>query len=210
MQTKYLPLLAAATATGASAGDVQHVDVVHIFETLRAAENVPNFNLNKRNVNVLWARGSDDKCQSSATSILRDIPTLGSSLASWAVSVTHADECTLVAPSSLSSALMSYHTSVANWNMEKGNDFNKFVQNCVSQDELDKILEKVGPRCSNAGTVIFIAASTTETVDMQTVIPSYTPMPVPTKVGNDASVPHGISMFAAAAAACVAGFMFAA
>ncbi|KAF4419114.1 infection structure specific [Fusarium acutatum] len=210
MQTKYLPIIAAAAATGASAGDVQHVDVVHIFETLRVAEHIPNLSPNKRNINALFARDSNDACQSSATSILRDIPTLGASLASWAVSATQADKCTLMAPSSVSSALMSYYTSVANWQMEKGDDFNKFLQNCVSQDELDKILEGLGPKCSKAGTVIFTAASTTQTIDMQTAIPSYTPMPVPTKAGNDASPPHDISMFAAAAAACVAGFMFAA
>ncbi|KAH7174073.1 uncharacterized protein B0J16DRAFT_325551 [Fusarium flagelliforme] len=212
MQIKYLPVIAAAAATGVSAGDVQHVDVVHIFETLRVAEHVPNFSLNKRDINALFARGSDHGCESSATSILRDIPTLGSGLASWAVSATHADQCTLTAPSSVSSALMSYWTSVANWQMEKGVDFTEFVKNCVSQDELDKIIEQVGPKCSNAGTVIFTAASTTQTVDIQTVVPGFTPMAVPTKVANDACAPHGVSIFAAAAAAaaCVAGFMFAA
>ncbi|KAL4723690.1 hypothetical protein ACLX1H_009333 [Fusarium chlamydosporum] len=210
MQTKYLPVLAAAAATGAFAGDVQHVDVVHIFETLRVAEHVPNFSPNKRNLNALFARDSNDDCRSSATSIVRNIPTPGSDLASWAVSATQADECNLTVPSSLSSALMSYYTSAANWEMENGDDFNKFVQNCASQDDLDEVLEQLGPQCSNAGTVVFTAASTTRTVDMQTVLPSYTPMPLPTKAGNDASTSRRISMFAAAAAACVAGFMFAA
>jgi hypothetical protein len=212
MQIKYLPVLAAAAATGASAGDVQHVDVVHIFETLRIAENVPNFSLNKRNINDLFGRDSGNGCQSSATSVLRDIPTPGSSLASWAVTATQADVCTLTAPSSVSSALMSYWTSVANWQVEKGDDFNEFVRNCVSQDELDQILEKVGHKCSSAGVVVFTAASTTQTVDIQTVVPGFTPMAVPTKVGNDACAPRGVSRLAAAAAAvaCVAGFMFAA
>ncbi|RGP63210.1 infection structure specific [Fusarium longipes] len=212
MQTKYLALLAAATAAGVSAGDIQHVDVVHILETLHVAETVPGFSLNKRNVNALLARDSNEECKSSASSINRDIPTLGGSLASWAATATHADECTLLIPSSLSSAFMSYHTSLANWNIDKKDDVHKFVENCLSQDELDKILGRVAPRCSNAGTVIFTATSTTETVDMQTVLPTFTPMSIPTKVSNDASANdasahHGINMMAAAAAACVAGFM---
>jgi hypothetical protein len=105
---------------------------------------------------------------------------------------------------------MSYYTSLANWEMDKGDDLIKFVENCASQDELEEINKEVGgAECSGFGEVVFTAASTTQTVDLQTAFPSYSPLVLPSTVDN-AAVPTGISKFAAAAAAGVAGIMIAA
>ncbi|KAL6922142.1 hypothetical protein ACHAPO_002901 [Fusarium lateritium] len=213
MQTKYLTILGATAAAAASVStrDVKHVDVVHIFQTLHVTNQVPNFSPNKRSINALFARGSDDECQSSATSILRAFPTPTGRLRNFlSTAGTPSDSCTLEAPSSISSELMSYYTTLAEWEMDKGDDLIKFVQNCASQDDLDEINEELGgSECSVLGTVIFTAASTTKTVNMETALPNYTPLTLPTTV-NDAGFARGISKFAAAAAAGVAGFMIAA
>ncbi|CEI67268.1 hypothetical protein FVEN_g5825 [Fusarium venenatum] len=213
MQTKYLSILGATAAAAASVStrDVKHVDVVHIFQTLHVTNQVPNFTPNKRSINALFARDSNDKCQSSATSILRTFPTPTGSLRNYLnAAETPRDSCTLEVPSSISSDLMSYYTTLVNWEMDKGDDLVKFVQNCASQDDLDEINKELGgSECSVLGTIIFTAASTTKTVNIETAFPNYTPITLPTAV-NDAGFARGISKFAAAAAAGVAGFMMAA
>ncbi|RGP75396.1 infection structure specific [Fusarium sporotrichioides] len=213
MQTKYLSILGATAAavTGVSARDVQHVDVVHIFQTLHVTNQVPNFTPNKRSVNALFVRDSNDECQSSATSILRNFPTPTGSLRDYVSTASSAtDACTLKVPASLSSDLMSYYTTLAEWETDNSDGLVKFIEKCASQDDLDEFNEELGgSECSGLGTLVFTAASTTKTVDLQTAIPNYTPAALPTTV-NDAGVARGISKFAAAAAAGVAGFMIAA
>jgi len=210
MQIKYLPVIAAAAATGVSAGDVQHVDVVHIFETLHVGNHVPSFSHNKRNLNAIFARDSkDEKCLSTATSILRNVPTPTGDLSRWAVDLdSKTDECTLTAPSSLSSDLMKYYTALADWEMDNKKNLIDFIKECASQDQLDDINKELGGGSCSDAALVFTGASATETVMMQTALPNYTPAPLVTAV-NAAAAP-GISQLAALAAACVAGFMIAA
>ncbi|RGP61877.1 infection structure specific [Fusarium longipes] len=147
MQTKYLSILAAtiAAVTGVSAGNVERVDVVHIFKTLHVVDQVPNLTPDKRSINALFARDSNEKFLSS---------------------------------------------------------------DCASQEELDDFNEQLGNNeCSDSGAVVFTAASTTQTVDLQTAFPSWTPLA--TSIENT-GVARDVSNFAIAAAAGVAGFMIAA
>ncbi|QPC77763.1 hypothetical protein HYE68_008515 [Fusarium pseudograminearum] len=214
MQTKYLSILGATAAavTGVSARDIQHVDVVHIFETLHVSEQVRNFTPNKRNIDTLFARDSNDECLSSATSILRAFPTPTGSLRAYvSTAQTQTNPCTLEVPATLSSDLMSYYTSLTEWEMDNDDGLIKFIQKCASQDDLDEINKELGggSECSGLGTVLFTAASSTKTVDLQTAFPDYTAASVPTTVDN-AGVARDVGKFAAAAAAVVAGFMIAA
>jgi hypothetical protein len=213
MQTKYLTILGATAvaATGVSTRDVKHVDVVHIFQTLHVTNQVPNFTPNKRSINALFARDSDDECQSSASSMLRVFPTPTGSLRNYVQTAeAQSESCTLEVPASVSSDLMSYYTALAEWWEDNSDGLVKFVEKCASQDDLDELNKELGDsECSGLGTVVFTAASTTKTVDMNTALPNYTPAALPTTV-NDAGIARGISKLAAAAAAGVAGFMIAA
>ncbi|KAH7193693.1 uncharacterized protein B0J16DRAFT_335808 [Fusarium flagelliforme] len=210
MKTEYLTVLAAAAATGVSAGNVQRVDVVHIFETLHVGNHVPSFSHNKRDLNAIFARDSkDEKCLSTATSILRNFPTPTGDLSNWVVALdTKTDECTLTAPSSLSSDLMKYYTALADWEMDNQKNLVDFIKECATQDQLDDINKELGGGSCSDAALLFTGASATETVMVKTALPNWTPAPAPTEV-NAAAAP-GISQLAALAAAGVAGFMIAA
>ncbi|RBR22082.1 uncharacterized protein FIESC28_04587 [Fusarium coffeatum] len=210
MHANYLTILAATAATGVSAGNVQHVDVVHILETLHVDNHVPSFSHNKRNLNAIFARDSkDEECLSTANSIVRNLPTPTGDLSSWAVGQgSKTDECTLTAPSSLSSDLMKYYTALASWEMDNQKNLVDFIKECATQDQLDDINKELGGGSCSDAAVVFTGASATETVMMQTALPNYTPAPAPTEV--NAAAAHGISQLAALAAAGVAAFMIAA
>ncbi|KAJ4133436.1 hypothetical protein NW768_005021 [Fusarium equiseti] len=210
MKTEYLTVLAAAAATGVSAGNVQRVDVVHIFETLHVGNHVPNFSHNKRNLNAIFARDSkDDKCLRTASSILQNVPTPTGDLSRWAVGLgSQTDECTLTAPSSLSSNLMKYYTELADWEMDNQKNLVEFVKECATQDELDDINKELGGGSCSDAALLFTGASATETVMMKTALPNYTPVAAVTEA--NAAAASDISQLAALAAAGVAGFMIAA
>ncbi|KAJ4028047.1 hypothetical protein NW752_000303 [Fusarium irregulare] len=210
MKTEYLTALAAAAATGVSASNVERVDVVHIFETLHVGNHVPSFSHNKRNLNAIFARDSkDEKCLSTATSILQNVPTPTGDLSRWAVGQgSQTDECTLTAPSSLSSDLMKYYTALADWEMDNQKNLVDFIKECATQDQLDDINKELGVGSCSDAAIVFTGASATETVMIQTALPDYTPVAAPTEV--NAAAASGISQLAALAAAGVAAFMIAA
>ncbi|KAF4341364.1 infection structure specific [Fusarium beomiforme] len=216
MQTKYITLLAAAAATTVSASEVKRVDVVHILETLQVGKHIPNFSLNKRGVNAIFARDDKEECQSSALSILRSAPTANSDLESWALTAETTDPCTLTAPSSLSSDIMSYMTAVVEWENEKYEDMEELVGKCIDEDELDN---SGGLVCSTPGKILFTTGTSVETVQLKTALETFaTPGASPTGSagGSDSSdkpnavAPRGVNMLAAFAAVGVAGFMIAA
>ncbi|KAJ4022493.1 hypothetical protein NW766_001529 [Fusarium irregulare] len=189
MKTEYLTALAAAAATGVSASNVERVDVVHIFETLHVGNHVPSFSHNKRNLNAIFARDSKDE--------------------KWAVGQgSQTDECTLTAPSSLSSDLMKYYTALADWEMDNQKNLVDFIKECATQDQLDDINKELGVGSCSDAAIVFTGASATETVMIQTALPDYTPVAAPTEV--NAAAASGISQLAALAAAGVAAFMIAA
>ncbi|PNP80643.1 hypothetical protein FNYG_06242 [Fusarium nygamai] len=219
MQTRYISLLAAAAATAVSATQVKRVDVVHIFETLHVGKHIPSFTPNKRSVNAIFERDDKEECQSSAISILRSAPTANRDLESWALTAETTDPCTLTAPSSLSSELLSYMTAVVEWSNEKADDMQELVDKCLDgEDANDANLAA----CPTPGTVIFTAAATTETVQLKTVLKTFA-TPGASSTGSaggsggsddsektNAAAPRGANLFAAVAAVGVAGFMIAA
>ncbi|KAF5603730.1 infection structure specific [Fusarium pseudocircinatum] len=216
MQTKYISLLAAAAATTVSATQVKRVDVVHIFETLHVGKHIPSFTPNKRSVNAIFERDDKEECQSSAISILRSAPTANGDLESWALTAETTDPCTLTAPSSLSSELLSYMTAVVEWSNEKADDMQELVDKCLDgEDANDANLAA----CPTPGTVIFTAATTTQTVQLKTVLETFA-TPGASSTGSaggsddsektNAAAPRGANLFAAVAAVGVAGFMIAA
>ncbi|KAH7481540.1 hypothetical protein BFJ68_g1818 [Fusarium oxysporum] len=217
MQTKYISLLAAAAATSVSAAEVKRVDVVHIFETLHVGKHIPSFTPNKRSVNVIFERDDKEECQSSAISILRSAPTANRDLESWALTAETTDPCTLTAPSSLSSDLLSYMTAVVEWSNEKADDMQELVDKCLDGEDADDSGE-LGV-CSTPGKIIFTAATTTETVQLKTVLETFA-TPGASSTGSsggsddtektNAAAPRGANLFAAVAAVGVAGFMIAA
>ncbi|KAF4438686.1 infection structure specific [Fusarium acutatum] len=216
MQTKYISLLAAAAATIVSAAEVKRVDVVHIFETLHVGKHIPSFTPNKRSVNAIFERDDKEECQSSAISILRSAPTANKDLESWALTAETTDPCTLTAPSSLSSELLSYMTAVVEWSNEKADDMQELVDKCLDGEDAEDA--ELGA-CSTPGTIIFTAATTTQTVQLKTVLETFA-TPGASSTGSaggsddtektNAATPHGANLFAAVAAVGVAGFMIAA
>ncbi|KAF5963802.1 infection structure specific protein [Fusarium bulbicola] len=220
MQTKYICLLAAAAATTVSAAEVKRVDVVHIFETLHVGKHIPSFTPNKRSVNAIFERDDKEECQSSAISILRSAPTANRNLESWALTAETTDPCTLTAPSSLSSELLSYMTAVVEWSNEKAGDMQELVDKCLDGEDANG---GELAACPTPGTVIFTAATTTETVQLKTVLETFaTPGASSTGSGSgsaggsddtektNAAAPRVANLFAAVAAVGVAGFMIAA
>ncbi|KAF5584166.1 infection structure specific [Fusarium subglutinans] len=220
MQTKYISLLAAAAATTVSAAEVKRVDVVHILETLHVGKHIPSFTPNKRSVNAIFERDDKEECQSSAISILRSAPTANRDLESWALTAETTDPCTLTAPSSLSSELLSYMTAVVEWSNEKADDMQELADKCLDGEDANG---GELAACPTPGTVIFTAATTTETVQLKTVLETFaTPGASSTGSGSDsaggsddtektnAAAPCGANLFAAVAAVGVAGFMIAA
>ncbi|KAF4943934.1 hypothetical protein FGADI_13015 [Fusarium gaditjirri] len=213
MQTKYISLLAAAAATTVSAAEVKRVDVVHIFETLHVGKHIPSFTPNKRSVNAIFERDDKEECQSSAISILRSAPTANSELDSWALTAETADPCTLTAPSSLSSDLLSYMTAVIEWSNEKADDMQELVDKCLDGEDANDAGLGV---CSTPGKIFFTAATTTETVQLKTVLETFA-TPSASSTGSaggsgddektNAAAPRGANLFAAIAAVGVAGFM---
>ncbi|KAF9768670.1 hypothetical protein IL306_013981 [Fusarium sp. DS 682] len=221
MQTKYISLLAAAAATTVSATEVKRVDVVHIFETLQVGKHIPSFTPNKRDVNAIFARDDKEECQSSALSILRSAPTANRDLQSWALTAETTDPCTLTAPSSLSSDLMSYMTAVVEWSNEKFEDMEDLVGKCIDEDDLDNAggLDA----CSTHGKILFTTGTSVETVRLETALKTFA-TPGASSTGSaggsgsdsdttdkaNAVAPRGVNMLAAVAAVGVAGFMIAA
>ncbi|CVK92358.1 uncharacterized protein FMAN_07254 [Fusarium mangiferae] len=216
MQTKYISLLAAAAVTTVSAAEVKRVDVVHIFETLHVGKHIPSFTPNKRSVNAIFERDDKEECQSSAISILRSAPTANRDLESWALTAETTDPCTLTAPSSLSSDLLSYMTAVVEWSNEKADDMREIVDKCLDGEDAEDAELGV---CSTPGTIIFTAVTTTQTVQLKTVLETFA-TPGASSTGSaggsddtektNAAAPRGANLFAAVAAVGVAGFMIAA
>ncbi|RSM11698.1 hypothetical protein CEP52_002933 [Fusarium oligoseptatum] len=168
MQTKNLAILAAVAAT-AAAEEVQHVEVIHIAETLHVYNSqVLHVTPNKRSLDALFRRADADECSSSAISLLRSIPTADPELESWAIAATTpTDPCTLVVPSSLSDALIEYLTELAEWAIEKEDDAQEIIEECnleTGGNALDS--------CSTPGTVFFTSANQTKTVPLEPIIAS--------------------------------------
>ncbi|KAJ4243793.1 hypothetical protein NW757_011011 [Fusarium falciforme] len=170
MQTKNLAILAAVAAT-AVAEEVQHVEVIHVVETLHIYNTkILPVSPNKRSLDSLFRRADRAQCRSSAISLLKSAPTPDPDLQSWALRApSSTDPCTLVAPSSLSDALIEYLTEVAEWAIEKEGDAQKIVEDC----ELDgdgNVLES----CSTPGTLFFTSANQTKTVPLEPILESMT------------------------------------
>jgi hypothetical protein len=208
MQTKYLPILAAAAATTVSASQVTKVDVVHIIETLQVGKHIPSFTPNKRSLNAIFARDDDEECQSSFTSILLSIPTPKPALQSWARTVETTKSCVIEAPTSLSSDLMAYITAINEWAVEKDGDLNGLVGKCLEEEDV----EGAGQinSCSTPGTILFTADKTTETVYLNTALATFTPGAASATKAPNAGATGAANAFAAAAAVGVAAFMVAA
>ncbi|RSL47676.1 hypothetical protein CEP54_013290 [Fusarium duplospermum] len=168
MQSKNLAILAAVAAT-AAADDVQHVDVIHVVEKLHVFNGqVLNITPNKRSLDNLFRRADAAECRSSARSLLLSAPTAEPELESWAIAATTpTDPCTLVAPSSLSDALIEYLTELAEWAMEKEDDAQEIVEKCnleAGGNALDA--------CSTPGTIFFTYANQTKTVPLEPILES--------------------------------------
>ncbi|KAF4439261.1 infection structure specific protein [Fusarium austroafricanum] len=213
MQTKYLSLLAAVAATTVSATAVERVDVIHIFETLQVGHHIPEFTPNKRSINAIFARDDKEECQSSAISILRSAPTGNSAITSWARTAETTDPCTLVAPSSISSDVMSYVTEVIEWANDKYDDMEKLIGKCVDDDDVNAG-EFNG--CSTPGTILFTADKTTETVKLETALATFATPGASSSSGSgsgskpNAAAPRGANMFAAVVAVGLASFIISA
>ncbi|KAF4990459.1 hypothetical protein FGRMN_8452 [Fusarium graminum] len=205
MQTKYLPILAAAAATTVSASEITRVNVVHIVETLQLGKHIPNFTPNKRDMNAIFARDSDSDCTSSARSILSSFPTPKPEIESWLLSAETTKPCTMEAPSSLSSDLMKYITEVNEWAVEKDGELQAITDKCLDADEVDDA-GQLG--CSTPGTLLFTTEKTTQTVQLKTALATFTPTgsAASTNAPNAAAT-GGANTFAAAAAVGVAAFM---
>ncbi|CAJ0539128.1 Ff.00g068960.m01.CDS01 [Fusarium sp. VM40] len=210
MQTKYLPILAAAAATtvSASASQVTQVDVVHIIETLQVGKHIPSFTPNKRSLNAIFARDNDAECQSSFTSILLSFPTPKPAIESWARTAETTQLCVIQAPTSLSSDLMAYLTAVNEWAVEKDGDLNGLVGKCLEEEDV----ENAGgvDSCPTPGTILFTADKTTDTVFLKTALATFTPGAASATKAPNAGATGAANSFAAAAAVGVAAFMVAA
>ncbi|KAM0555108.1 hypothetical protein ACHAPJ_006458 [Fusarium lateritium] len=221
MQTKYLSILAAVAATTVSA-EVEHVDVVHIFDTLHVGKHIPSFTPNKRDVNAIFARADKDmnECQSSARSILLAAPTPSNrAVQSYFLTAETTDACTLTAPGSLSSDVMSYLTEVNEWASKSEKDMEKLLEDCLDEDEAKSASQMAASTaCPTPGTIFFTASNGTRTVLLETALETFaTPAPTSGSGSDDAdtkdenaAAPRGASMVAAIAAVGVAGFMIAA
>ncbi|KAF5662220.1 infection structure specific [Fusarium heterosporum] len=206
MQTKYLPVLAAAAATTVSASEITRVNVVHIVETLQLGKHIPSFTPNKRDMDAIFARDSDGDCTSSARSILSSFPTPKPEIESWLLSAETTKPCTMEAPSSLSSDLMKYITEINEWAVEKDGDLHAISDSCLDEDDVDDA-GQFG--CSTPGVLLFTTDKTTETVQLKTALATFTPTgsaATSTKAPNAAAT-GGANAFAAAAAVGVAAFM---
>lgn len=170
MQIKNLAILAAVAAT-AVAEEVQHVEVIHVVETLHIynAKLLP-VSPNKRSLDSLFRRADSAQCTSSALSLLRSAPTPAPDVQSWALRApSSTDPCTLVAPSSISDDLIEYLTELAEWAIEKEADAQKIVEDC-NLDGNDNALES----CSTPGTLFFTSANQTKTVPLEPILESLT------------------------------------
>ncbi|KIL96580.1 hypothetical protein FAVG1_01324 [Fusarium avenaceum] len=208
MQTKYLPILAAAAATTVSASQVTQVDVVHIIETLQVGKHIPSFTPNKRSLNAIFARDDDAECQSSFTSILLSVPTPNPAIQSWARTAETTQSCVIEAPTSLSSDLMAYITAINEWAVEKEGDLNAIVGKCLEEEDVENA-GGIGS-CSTPGTILFTADKTTDTVFLKTALATFTPGAASTTKAPNAGATGAANSFAAAAAIGVAAFMIAA
>jgi hypothetical protein len=210
MQTKYLPILAAAAATTVSASKVTKVDVVHIIETLQVGKHIPSLTPNKRSLNAIFARDDDEECQRSITSILLSIPTPKPAVEAWASTAETTKSCVIEAPTSLSSDLMAYITAINEWAIEKDGDLNGLVGKCLEEEDV----EDAGQidSCSTPGTILFTADKTTDTVYLKTALATFTPVPgaASATTAPNAGATGAANAFAAAAAVGVAAFMVAA
>ncbi|KAJ4323532.1 hypothetical protein N0V84_004272 [Fusarium piperis] len=203
MQAKNLAILAAVAAT-AAAEQVQHVDVIHIVETLHVTNaQILHVTPNKRSLDALFRRAGAAECRSSALSLLRSLPTPDPDLESWALTAPSAtDPCTLVAPSSLSDALVEYMTELAEWAIEKDADAKEIVSECNLQR--DGVLES----CSTPGTIFFTSANQTKTVPLEPIIASIEATAEPSSDKNNAAAARGAGLAAVFAVAMgVAGFL---
>ncbi|KAM0189724.1 hypothetical protein ACHAPA_008527 [Fusarium lateritium] len=208
MQTKYLPILAAAAATTVSASEVTQIDVVHIIETLQVGKHIPSFTPNKRSLNAIFARDNDEECQSSYTSILRSVPTPKPAVESWARTAETTEACVIEAPTSVSSDLMAYITAVNEWLIEKEGDLNGLVGKCLEEEDVEEAGQIDG--CSTPGTILFTADKTTQTVQLKTALATFTPGAASATKAPNAGATGAANAFAAAAAVGVAAFMVAA
>ncbi|KAF4963767.1 hypothetical protein FSARC_8250 [Fusarium sarcochroum] len=225
MQTKYLPILAAAAATTVSAAEVQHVDVVHIFDTLHVGKHIPSFTPNKRDVNAIFARADKDQaeCQSSLLSIIKDAPTpTNRAVQSYFLTAQVTEVCTLTAPASISSDIMSYVTEIIEWVSENEKEIVKLGEECLDEDDVKQASEDASASaCPTPGRILFTASNGTKTVELDTAFPtpaatggsgsgSGSSSDDPDTKDENAAASRGASMVAAIAAVGIAGFMIAA
>ncbi|KAM5347412.1 hypothetical protein ACJ41O_010417 [Fusarium nematophilum] len=171
MQTKNLAILAAVAAT-AAADKVQHVEVIHIFETLHVNNaQLLHVTPNKRSLDALFRRADAAECRSSAISFLNSAPTPDPDLESWVLRApAPTDPCTFVAPSSLSDALIEFLTELAEWAVEKEDDAQEIIEECdleTGGNALDS--------CSTPGTILFTSANQTKTVPVEPILASIEP-----------------------------------
>ncbi|KAM0419070.1 hypothetical protein ACHAPT_012009 [Fusarium lateritium] len=166
MQTKNLAILAAVAAT-AAAEEVQHVEVIHMVETLHVYNTqILHVTPNKRSLDALFRRADVAECRSSALSLLNSAPTPDPDLESWALRApSSTDPCTLVAPSSLSDALIEYLTELAEWAVEKEGDAQEIIEECDL-----KRGGNVLDACSSPGTIFFTSANQTKTVPLEPIL----------------------------------------
>ncbi|KAF5021352.1 hypothetical protein F66182_6620 [Fusarium sp. NRRL 66182] len=208
MQAKFLTLLAATATTASALASTEHVkrvdvNVVHIYETLHAGKHIPNFSVDKRDTNAIFARQNNAECRSSATSILRSIPTPAADLESWARTARTTEPCSITAPSSVSDHLLSYLTAINQWALDREDELEEFIDGCGDGADTD---DDVLNACSTPGTIFFTAANRTKTVELEPILATMTGTP-----SSNAAAPRGASLAAAVAAAIgVAGFMMAA
>ncbi|EEU42753.1 uncharacterized protein NECHADRAFT_102793 [Fusarium vanettenii 77-13-4] len=173
MQTKNLAILAAVAASAATE-QVQHVDVIHVVETLHVSNSqILHVSPNKRSLDVLFRRADAAECRSSARSLLLSAPTAAPEVESWALRApSSTDPCTLVAPSSISDALIEYLTEVAEWAIEKEDDAQEIVDKCNLEGDGNAL-----DACSTPGTLFFTSANQTKTVPLEPILESISATP---------------------------------
>ncbi|KAF4467926.1 infection structure specific [Fusarium albosuccineum] len=195
MQIKTLSLVAATAATAAaSVEDVKEVNVVHkILETVNVGLPGISLNPNKRSVEALFRRASNEECASSIISYYADAPLpTDDEVYDW-IDAMDTGSCTFTATATLSDEILEYFSEVQQYLFDKGADRQEIIDECN--------VETIDNCGLGGGKIVFTASNSTKTVDLATALPTPTATSTQGSGNGNAAAPRGVAMGAVVAAA---------
>ncbi|KAH6685882.1 hypothetical protein F5X68DRAFT_209462 [Plectosphaerella plurivora] len=182
-------LLAALSATASAS--ITLVNVVHIVDNLEVSgttvhDLLEGYSANNKSPRAVFdKRATKEECTASLSSLVATVPTPAPDVLEFleAEALT-GDACSIVAPSSLSSGLLSYMTAALDWLVEEMNVAVDIATRCP---DLAGEGEPVAiPTCATGGTFYFTEASATVTVAATDAFADWVP-PTPKRVEDSDS-----------------------